>query len=299
MKSIRARDEFWTDDVDARSGPWLGHDFPGQEPVELRPDILATGRHSFCTVFGPQGDEFYFATADPDPEKDMAHLAWMKMNEDGSWTLPVVAPFNSEWNDNDLCMAPDGSRIAWRSWRPLPGQSKPQERSALWIVDRKSEGWSEPRPVTCDGEVTYGGYPGISRSGTIYFAGRRSPRECCVYRARRNGEQYEAAVPILGDMQFGGDMCIAPDERFLIIACWEVPTNRGEGDLYISFRMQDGSWAPLQNLGDPINTEIIENCPMLSPNGRQFLFFRYDRATKAAHSYWVDASVLERLRPKQ
>lgn len=295
MSTPTSVDRFWMTPLSEARGPWLGENFPGTTPKELRPDLLASGRHSFCTVFSPDGGEFFFATADL--EQDIAHLALMTMTEDGSWTRPEPAPFNSKWNDNDICMAPDGSRIAWRSWRPLPGKVEPEERSSLWLADRTTQGWTKPRPVLCGGEVTYGGYPGIAANGAIYFAVRRSENECCVYKARRDGDQYQAAEPILGGMKTAGDLCIAPDESFLVIAYWRVPTNWGEGDLYISFRRHDGSWTPLLNLGDPINTEKIENCPMVSPDGRWFFFFRYDRSTKEARTYWVDVSLLGELRP--
>jgi len=286
---------FWTTDVKRLRGPWLGEDFPGTAPKELCPELLATGRYSFCTVFSSDGDEFYFATADL--KQEIGHLVWMKMKPDGSWTRPEPAPFNSQWNDNDLCMSPNGQRVAWRSWRPLPGKKEPEKSSALWASDRTADGWGAPFPIQCGDEIAYGGYPGIAQSGNLYFAGRRSPHECCVYRARYDKGTYQDREPILGGMESGGDLCISPDESFLVIACWNLPENNGASDLYVSFRMFDGAWSPLQNLGAPVNNELNENCPMVSPDGRRFFFFRYNPETEESHSYWVDAAVIESLRP--
>jgi hypothetical protein len=274
-------------------GPWLGQPKPGIEPSEFCPDIYSTKRHTFCTAFSPDGGELFFATASPKP--DVSDLAWMRL-VDGVWEKPQPAPFNSEWIDNDICMSPDGSRVAWRSWRPLPGQTEPQERSALWAADRTGDGWSEAFLIECDGEILRSGYPGIARSGALYFTGRTSPEEVGVYRAQRSGKQYTKRELIVGGMTTAGDLCIAPDESYLIIACWRLPEIDGESDLYISFQSEDGTWTPLRNLGPPINNELIENCPMVTADGKRFFFFRYDRERKVGRTYWVETSLIEKAR---
>jgi len=285
---------FRTADGGVLRGPWLGQPAPSAQPVEFCPEIYSTKRHTFCTAFSPAGDELFFATENP--SSGAADLAWMRM-QDGIWREPRPGPFNSAWTDNDICMSPDGSRVCWRSWRPLPGRTEPEERSALWASDRTKEGWGEPFPVECAGETQFGGYPGIARRGSVYFAGRRTPDECCVYRASPSGRAYEAREPVLCGMTVGGDLCIAPDESFLIIACWHLPENNGESDLYVSFRLHEGRWSSLRNLGTPINSELNENCPMLSSDGKRFFFFRCDPRNKVSRTFWVDASIVERLRP--
>jgi len=95
-----------------------------------------------------------------------------------------------------------------------------------------------------------------------------------------------------------GDLFVARDESFLIVSCWEHPENIGGdvGDLYISFRNEDGTWPTLQNMGSLVNTECGENCPMVSPDGKYFFFNRYCAETDAGNIYWVDAKVLEAYR---
>jgi len=44
------------------------------------------------------------------------------------------------------------------------------------------------------------------------------------------------------------------------------------------------------NLGDAVNTEANENCPILSPDD-SFLFF-----TRAGDVYWVDAEIFRSLK---
>lgn len=288
------RERFWLDEVPPVGGRWLGHGPAGDRPIEVCPSILSSPSHSpFGTAFSPSGDELLFAATHPDTEG--AHIVWMQLLN-GVWTAPRRAPFDSEWIDNDICMSPDGERVCWRSWRPLPGETQAQERSFLWMADRVGEGWSDASLVLCGGEPQYAGYPGIAADGTLYFAARRPPSECCVFRARRHGSAYAAPEPVVCGMDSGGDLTIAPDQSFLVIACWHRPDNSGESDLYVSFRRADDTWTELRNLDEPINNELNENCPMVSADGRRFFFLRYDPASKRAHTYCVSPSIIRSLR---
>jgi hypothetical protein len=67
------------------------------------------------------------------------------------------------------------------------------------------------------------------------------------------------------------DACIAPDESFIVFASYNRPDDLGRGDLYISFN-QNGVWTPAKNLGDKINSNAREYCPILSPDGKYFFF---------------------------
>jgi Tol biopolymer transport system component len=75
------------------------------------------------------------------------------------------------------------------------------------------------------------------------------------------------------------------------------PDDLGRGDLYISFKKKDSSWTPLKNMGKEINSEYTDYCPMLSPDGK-YLFFTSTR-TGNGDIYWVDAKIIEDLKPKE
>ena len=285
---------FWRDEMPELKGPWLGQPMPGDDPIELCAGVMSTPNHSsFGTAFSPKGDELLFATTHP--ETEVAHIVATRF-VDGQWTLPAPVSFDSEWIDNDICMAPDGSRVAWRSWRPLPGETEPQEKSILWMADRTENGWSDAVPALCGGEPQFGGYPGIAADGTLYFAARHTPEECCVFRAERDGHLFAAREPIVFGMNAGGDMKVAPDQSFLVIACWYLPDNQGDSDLFVSFRRPDGTWTELARLGSPINNELNENCPMVSSDGERFLFLRYKPEGRGSRTYWMRASRFRALR---
>jgi hypothetical protein len=79
----------------------------------------------------------------------------------------------------------------------------------------------------------------------------------------------------------------------------------GGGDLYVSFREPDRTWGEPVNFGTDINSEVLEYCPMVTPDG-EYLFFSRRRsdppesgwaAISHGDVFWVDAAVIERLRP--
>jgi hypothetical protein len=66
---------------------------------------------------------------------------------------------------------------------------------------------------------------------------------------------------------------------------------------YMSFRSSNGKWSGLKNLGEPINSDLEENCPTLTPGGKYFLFNRRNPKTGESNIYWVDAKVIKELKP--
>ncbi len=97
---------------------------------------------------------------------------------------------------------------------------------------------------------------------------------------------------------------IAPDESFLI---WGSERKDGYGmsDNYISFRQQDDTWGPAINMGEKINSELVENGASLTPDGKYLLFGRSEEKVNEDGStywetirYWVDAKIIENLRPE-
>lgn len=281
-------------------GPYFGQKPPGMEPEAFAPAILSTGKHAFCSVFSPCGTEFYFVTDMGDD--NTADIIWMR-RVDNIWIKPEATPFNSKYVDNDICMSPDGYRVFWRSWRPLPGHDKPEERSYIWYSVRTQTGWSKAQPVECEGAFLPAGYPSITYNGTLYFPYRSDANvgESDIHLSRFIKGAFSKPMNLgstINTKYTEGDMCVAPDESFLVVSCWNRPDNNGESDLYISFRDKNGEWSALKNMGKPINNEHNENCPMISPDGKYFFFFRYNPKTDKSATYWVNIEIIETLKPK-
>jgi hypothetical protein len=114
------------------------------------------------------------------------------------------------------------------------------------------------------------------------------------------------------------DPAIAPDESFMIFCRREKDSG---WDLFISFKREDGTWSPAQNMGDRINSCASEFCPTLTPNGK-YLFFTSTRGFYPEYSdtpltyaekmrilnspsngnadiYWVDAGIIAEILPPE
>tara|TARA_R110001632_G_scaffold156572_1_gene274960 strand:+ start:56 stop:913 length:858 start_codon:yes stop_codon:yes gene_type:complete len=96
---------------------------------------------------------------------------------------------------------------------------------------------------------------------------------------------------------------IAPDESYLL---WDAEIEgKSTPDVYISFRAEDGSWGTAINMGDQINTPLYEQRARVTPDGKYLFFWKGDVKLREDGSryvigspYWVDAQIIETLRPK-
>ena len=87
---------------------------------------------------------------------------------------------------------------------------------------------------------------------------------------------------------------IAPDESFLIFTSHGWGDSLGEGDLYVCFRREDGTWTRARNMGPGVNSSALDYCPSVSPDGKYFFFS--SRRSGNEDIYWVDAKIIENLK---
>ena len=289
-------------DFPVLKGPYLGQKPPGMTPEIFAPGILSNEKiGAFCSVFSPDGNEFYYVRFLKGVDGS-GRIYWTRRVND-IWTKPNPAPFSSDYPENDMRISIDGKKMFWRSWRPLLGKSHQEDRSCIWYSNRVEDGWSKPHPLKCPDGYLRAGYIGITNSGTLYFPTRRedSYGKGDIYRSRFINGAYTIPENIGGKINTKyseGDLCVAPDESFLIVSCWNRPDNRGVSDFYISYCDKNGEWSRLKNIGEPINSDYEENCPTLSPDGKYFLFNKRNITTGKSDIYWVDARIIEELKQK-
>lgn len=140
----------------------------------------------------------------------------------------------------------------------------------------------------------------MSSNGTIYFdAYTRKFDEPLRYSRLIDGKYQTPKLlgPQFNIGRYNAHPYIAPDESYIIFDSVR-DTGNGSSDIYISFRTADNTWGPVISLGDKINTDASEKNASVSPDGK-FIFF--DRRTKRGNAdvtiYWVDAQIIETLRP--
>ncbi|MCP4724723.1 MAG: hypothetical protein GY863_06790, partial [bacterium] len=75
------------------------------------------------------------------------------------------------------------------------------------------------------------------------------------------------------------------------------PESIGRDDMYISFKLDTGSWTTAIHMGDKLNSTKSQNRPYVTPDGK-YLFFTSDR-TGNREVYWVDAKIIDTFKPDE
>jgi Tol biopolymer transport system component len=170
----------------------------------------------------------------------------------------------------------------------------------IWYVERDGVHWSDPKKLNSviNTDESYTSSPSFASDGTMYFNSRRDDGHGKGDMYCSKFENGQPTSPInLGqnvnteDNEYGG--CIAPDGSYLLFSRF---TENPKGvDIYISFKKRDGSWTEACAMGDTIGLCKKARFPGISPDGK-YVFFcaTRDRDVKV---YWVDASIIEKLKP--
>ncbi|MFP2931917.1 hypothetical protein ACLESO_43475 [Pyxidicoccus sp. 3LG] len=239
---------------------------PGQE--EYRIVFTPDGRTAFWGV----GEEIF-------PSSRQSTIVYSELRH-GRWTEPRVAPFSGVYSDIDPFISPDGRRLFFSSIRPVNGA--PREDVELWVVERRGDGWSEPRHLGALVNSTSDElYPSVDAYGTLYFGSDRPGGYGIwdIWRAypRRDGTYgpAENLGPAINTETLDFNPTITADGETLLFASIGREDGYGYGDLYAAERVR-GRWQPARNLGPTVNTSQDEYHPSLSPDERTLYFVRHE-----------------------
>lgn len=274
------------------------------EAERFAPGIVSTDAVELNGVFSPDLKEFFFARL-IDGVQTMHHAV---LREDGTWSDPrplLLFPGGTRAVADDMAVSPDGERLYFLGRHPHPGD--PDGRSTdIWVSRRVDGAWSTaevvPAPVSTPASEVYAV---VVADGSLYFISDRpdgvGPMH--LYRAQRRAdgifdEPVKVGPPINSEDGIG-DTYVSPDETYIVFGS-RTRGGFGAGDLFMSFRREDGNWSDPVNLGERINTAMIDYCPMVTPDGRYLFFSRRNPGSWVEASegnvYWVDARVLEQFR---
>jgi len=280
---IISSNSYSQDDIPIPDGPYLGQNPSGSTPKVFAPGIVNTEEYREVEgMFGADMNTFYFVRG---AGKDKPH----------GLELVVIEYKNNQWHESvvkegvsEPSISPDGMTIF----------------SQNRYMERTKNSWSElkslPAPL---GELLIMRLS-ASSNGTYYFDTYTKKQDTPLRYSRLIDGKYEQPKSLgqqFGIGRYNAHPFIAPDESYIIFDS-QREGGYGRSDIYISFRDIDGSWGPVINMGDKINTTNGENYPSVSPDGK-FIFF--DRRSgkringkQHVDIYWVDAQIIETLRPK-
>ena len=271
------------DELPVIEGPYLGQEPPGLTPKPFAPGIISTKAWEYGVVFTPDMKEIYFLRENAETKK---HEFVVFQNKNNRWLETVVGP-----RVGQPVIAPDGKTMHLgkfykertdTGWSEVKNLGAPFDDILIMRLTASAKGTYVFDEIIKDGK---GGYDdGSIRSSRFVDGKREEPR--LLSKAINTGK-------------WNSHPFIAPDETYIL---WDSQRDGGYGDadIYISYRQQDGTWGAAINLGDTINTDSWDAAASVTPDGKYILFHRSVDAEgiKNVDTYWVDAQIIETLRPK-
>jgi hypothetical protein len=270
----------------ALRGAYLGQAPPGPTPREFAAGIVGGhfNMHS-SPAFSPDGSELYWSESIPPRGAGYSSGRTMMSRRAGeTWSYPVRAMVGAVPLEDVPVISADGRRIYDMARRPVPGQATGKEN--IWVADRAGEGWGEPRPLDpAVNALPHHWQFSVGPDGAVYFNSNWKGATG-LFVSRRVGGRHEEPVPLGAPVGASGREAmpfVAADGSYLLF--------QRNNDLHVSFRGPDGRWLVPVPLPPTVNTPEGELCPVVSPDGRYLFFMR------SYHVYWVDAAIIEDLRP--
>ncbi len=250
------------------------------EKAELfAPGLVSTGMNERDFTMNPEMNEMYFTIN----EGNAYAIAFSRLSE-GAWTAPEVVSFNSDYNDIEPFVSPDGERLYFSSDRPFRGKNMGFD---IWYVDRKKEGWGSP--IRLDSTVNSDKnefYPSVALNKNLYFTNH----DDFIMKSEFKEGKYQKPQTLSDSINTGGhefNAFIAPDESYILFTSYGWPQVAGRGDFFVSYRNADGTWSKAQCMNQSINSNGLDFCPYVSPDGKVLFFSsrRKPENQKAANSY--------------
>jgi hypothetical protein len=274
-------------------------------PALFAPGVVSTeAAIELNGVVSPDGREFFFTRV----IDDVFIMHRRLLQGDGSWSEPAPVytyPDRAPGLAVDMAYSPDGARLYFLG-RYSDELGAQETNSDLFVIERQGDGWSlaSPLPAPVNTPDFRESYPSVVADGSVYFSSDRpgGHGETDIWRAQRRADgSFDEPVnlgPPVNTAYSEGDTYVAPDESWLIVTS-RRPGGPGGGDLFVAFRDDEGAWSDPLPL--PVNSELLDYCPMGTPDGRALFFSRRTGDTwddaDAGDVWWVDAAVIERLRP--
>jgi hypothetical protein len=267
------------DDSSIKESLFFGQKPPGLKPKPFAPGLVTTRGWEYSGVFGPDMKEFYFLRQ-LEGTKEQEFVVYK--NEGDTWNETVISSRKGQ-----PFISPNG-RIMH-----LGRRYKERMKNGEWSEIKKLDTPFDSLPIM---RLT------ASSKGTYFFDEFKQDFTGDIRYSRLVDGKYQAPKLLDKKINAGGSFhpFIAPDESYLIFDS-KKEGGYGDSDIYISFRQKNGSWGNPINLGDKINTKAWEASASVTPDGK-YLFFNRNMGSDEFENvdiFWVDAQIIETLRPKQ
>ena len=251
---------------------YFGQEPPGKRAELFAPEVLAFEPHDSPII---SKDETWMIIG------TMEHgIKFYKM-VDGKLSLTTnPLGFDTPEICNGIALSPTKDRVYFLIWK--------DNDEDFYFIEKTENQWTRPKSLgeEVNSFRTHWQFS-LARNENLYFAS--DSILVSVFdgssHLRPVALKLEDSSPLRGSTPF-----IAPDESCIIFSMDE--------DLHISYNLHNGKWTAPCNLGPDINSDHLDLCPIISPNGK-YLFFISRRDDRNFNIYWADAGFVERLRPSE
>lgn len=291
------------------TSPYLGQKPPGNTAERFAADILDS-LYSFMPgviVFSPDGKAAYWQARIRPETPNVPGTAGIMESKylHGRWTQPQLASFSqAAAKDGSPFFSPDGKRLLFLSQRSNGGADA---RQKIWAMDATEKGWSPPKPLPLNlDSLQILGQFSMDLRGHIYFSVWNTiPRytELDIYCAKFANGKYGAPEKLGPEINrpdsysYSESPFIAPDGSYLIFTIRTFEKCR----LNISYRKENGSWAPARDLSDVLGETMNCSNPFVTSDGKYLFFIRLSELDGAyPEGYgWIAAKFIEEFRPEK
>lgn len=261
-----------------------------QHPVPFDPENMGPGINTseaeYFPSFTVDQKEIIFTRDIKDERSAERHQEdfFISLLKDSVWTRAFNAgpPLNSGLNEGGPSISADGRVLFFTACDRPDGYGS----CDIYLSQRTSDGkWSKPVNIGAPvNSSAWESQPSFSSDGkTLYFIRGNYDRSrnrimdiyYSVFREDMTWSNPEKCSDTINTSGQEESVFIHPDNHTLYFSSDGHP-GMGGSDIYVSKRLENGSWGIPQNLGYPINTYADENSLVVSADGKR-AYFASDR----------------------
>lgn len=145
----------------------------------------------------------------------------------------------------------------------------------IYVSSKVEDLWTKPISITPDTQSDGNQYVvSVSHDGNTILLAWSDEFDSEIWMTEYNNERWSQSKPIgrpINSKYFESHAALSPDGNTIYFTS-NRKESLGEMDIFKSNKNADGSWGEIALLGDKINTDLNEDVPYVSPDGKRLYF---------------------------
>ncbi|WP_162555846.1 OmpA family protein [Reichenbachiella versicolor] len=185
--------------------------------------------------------------------------------------IPADSIINSIYNEGNVVLSPDDSYLYFTRANHPENLGGINDDGDIWMAEIGLNGnWGEPKNVKSLNDIGLNQVIGFVDPRTL-LARKGNSLVSYYYFNGRWFEPKTVDIPYFKPKSSHITGSVSHDGNFLVIAM-ESFGSHGVEDIYYSQKKSDGSWTPVKNLGEGINSKFQEITPFLASDNKTLFF---------------------------